>query len=172
MNAISILAALAAALALTACGEVKPAKPAPDTAKIVDTLRADEVHWNADWLSGDAGKITAHYAPTAVVMMAGSPVTAGAAAIKASVQDEINDPGFALTFASDKVDVAQSGDLAVARGHFTLKHTDPASKAVVAATGSFITVYKPGADGRWKAVWDITAPDAGAAAPSPGGPKS
>ncbi len=80
----------------------------------------------------------------------------------------MNDSAFALTFASDQVEVARSGDLAVTHGSFTQTATDPDTKAVLTRKGSYVTVYKPQGGGVWKAVWDIMTPDGEpAAAPIP-----
>lgn len=156
MRALALLACL---VSLAACG-AKPDQPRFNAARVVDAIRTDEVHWNADWKSGDAGKIAAHYAPDAVVMDTGEAPTSGIEAIRADVQKTIDDPGFTLSFSSDKVDVAASGDLAASRGTFTETTTDEATKAVTKTSGTFVTVYKPQADGIWKAVWDISTPGA------------
>ena len=164
MKASPIALCLCAALSLAACAPKPATAPAPtDAARIIDTIKTGEVHWNSDWKSGDAGKVTAHYAPNATLMLSGSPVMTGAEAIRAGVQQAVDDPAFSLTFASDKVDVAQSGDLAASRGPYKMTQTDPATKAVSTVTGTFVTVYKPGTDGQWKAVWDIATPGAAAA---------
>jgi ketosteroid isomerase-like protein len=143
---------LSAAVLLAACHS---SKPAFNAARAVDTIRAGEVQWNLDWKSGDAGKVTAHYAPEALVMNPGAPPLKGVEAIRATVQRAMDDPGFTLSFNSDKVDVASSGDIAVSRGAFKLTATDPATKTVQPTSGTFVTVYKPQPDGSWKAVWDI-----------------
>ena len=137
---------------------VKGARPQINSAKVVDTIKTDEVHWNADWKSGDAGKLTAHFAPKATVMMPGAAPIQGQAAIKDVVQQAMDDPAFTFIFASEKVDVAGSGDLAVSRGAFTETSTDPKTKTVITTKGSFVTVYKPGPDGVWRATWDIATP--------------
>ncbi len=126
-----------------------------DTAKIFDTLKADEVHLNADWKSGDAAKVAAHFSAKAKVMIPGVAVIDGLPAIQAAVQQDLDTPGFGLTFASDKIFVAKSGDLAVARGFYTQTSTNAASQAVDTQTGTYVTVYRPEADGKWKAQWDI-----------------
>ena len=140
-----------------------PARPAIDTARIVDAIKTAEVHANADWKSGDAGKVTSFFAPDAVIMVAGEPPAVGAAAIESAVQQLMNDPAFALTFASDRVYVAASGDLAAARGAYRQTQTDPQTKTVLTQTGSYVTVFRPRADGAWKGVWDIVTPGAAAA---------
>ena len=143
--------------ALAGC-DLGGGKPAVDTAKIVDTIKSGEVRWNADYKSGDAARVAAHYAPDAVAMSPGAPAAVGAAAIRAADEQGFADPKYFLTFSSDKVDVAASGDLAVARGSYRRTTTDPGTGAAVTAAGSYVTVYKPGADGVWKAVWDIDTP--------------
>ena len=147
------LPACLCALLLAGCGS--GGRSAVDTAKIVDSIKSDEVRWNADYKSGDAAKVAAHYAADAVAMSPGEATAVGAAAIKAADEQGFADPKYALTFASDKVDVAASGDLAVAHGTYRETTTDPKTGAAVTASGNYVTVYKPGADGVWKAVWDI-----------------
>jgi uncharacterized protein (TIGR02246 family) len=154
MRAVGICT-LSAALLLGAC---QASKPAFNAAHAIDAIRAGEVQWNADWKSGDAGKVTAHYAPDATVMNPGAPVAKGADAIRAAVKSAMDDPGFSITFSSDKVEMAGSGDLAVSRGDYKLSMTDAATKAVTNSAGTFVTVYKPQPDGSWKAVWDIATP--------------
>ena len=159
MRASPALFVTCAALALGACGvKSPPARTQVDTARIVDAIKTDEVHWNSDYKSGDAGVIAGHYAPGATLMVPGSAPVVGTAAIKAALAQAVSDKAFTLSFASDKVDVAASGDLAAARGSYTQTTTDPKTKALVTDKGSYLTVYRPQADGAWKAVWDINTP--------------
>jgi len=164
MAARAVVFACLGAVLVAGCGPGGALKRV-DTAKIVDGIKADEVHWNADWSSGDAAKIAAHYAPDAVVMTPGAPAAVGAAAIKSALDQAVGQPGFTLTFVSDRVDVAASGDLAATHGNYKQTSTDPKTGSVVTETGSYVTVYKPGPDGVWKAVWDINTPAGPAAAP-------
>jgi uncharacterized protein (TIGR02246 family) len=156
MKAVTLLACLAGA-SLAACAP-NAAKPPFNAARAVDAIRTGEVHWNADWKSGDPGKVVAHYAPDAQLMAPGMAPMTGLEAIRAAAQKSMDDPGFTLAFNSDKVDVSASGDMAVSRGAFTETATDPATKTAVTTRGAFVTVYKPQPDGSWKAVWDIATP--------------
>ena len=168
MPARAVLFACLGALLLVACNRAAPKRPV-DTAKIVDAIKTDEVHWNADWKSGDAARLVAHFAPDAVVMPAGSPPLVGTAAIQSAANQLISRPGFHYAFVSDRVDVAASGDLAASHGSYRMTADDPRTGAPVTEAGSYVTVYKPAANGVWRAVWDITAPAtaaAGAGAPS------
>ena len=165
MKFLAIAASLgAAALAYGCAPAASPAKTGVDTARIVDAIKTAEVHANADWKSGDPDKVASFFAPDAVIMVSGAPPTVGAVAIKALAQQLMNDPAFTLTFASDRVYVAASGDLAAARGIYKQTATDPKTKAAVTQTGSYVTVFKPRSDGDWKGVWDIVAPGASSAA--------
>ena len=153
------LMASLAALAVVGCTPTfDPSKSPPSAAKIIDGIKADEVHWNADWKSGDAARIASHYAPDAVVMVPGAPRMEGTAAIKTGLGLVLQDAGHSLTFNSEKIEVAQSHDLAVSRGVYTETATEASTHNKMTTKGSFVTVYKPGADGIWKAVWDINSP--------------
>jgi uncharacterized protein (TIGR02246 family) len=146
------------ALLLVGCGLSRSDSPV-DTARIVDAIKADEVHWNADYKSGDPARVASHYASDAVAMYPGSPAAVGVTAIQKANEQGLADPHYALTFQSDRVDVAASGDLAVARGAYQETTTDPKTGQPVIETGSRVTVYKPDASGVWKAVWDINTPN-------------
>ena len=159
MKCAPLLISAGSALLLCACQAKAPSATASsDPARIVDAIKADEVHWNSDWKSGDATALSNHYAANATMMAPGAPPLVGIAAIKTSLQGALDDKAFTLSFASDKVDVAASGDIAVARGAYIQTATDPLTQAVVTEKGNYVTVYKPQTDGTWKAVWDINAP--------------
>ena len=161
MKASPTLYVICAAFLLSACDAKSPqAKTPVDTAAIIGAIKADEVHWNNDYKSGDAGVLAAHYAPTATLMIPGSAPLVGTAAIKTGLADALSDKAFTLTFASEKVDVSASGDLAAARGTYTQTATDPKTKTVATEKGTYVTVYKPQPDGAWKAIWDINTPGA------------
>ena len=165
MKFLAIAASLGAAALTCGCAPAAgPAKTGVDTAKIIDAIKTDEVHWNNDWKGGDSATIASHYASGATLMVPSLPPMLGAAAIRAGIAETLEDQAFALTFASDKVDVAASGDLAAARGTYTQTATDPNTHTVVTQKGTYVTVYKPQAGGAWKAVWDINTPSAPAPA--------
>jgi ketosteroid isomerase-like protein len=72
------------------------------------------------------------------------------------------DPALKIQFASDRIQVAASADLAYARGHYNMKINDPAARKPAASGGSYLTVWRKQADGGWKAVEDFVTPGAGA----------
>jgi ketosteroid isomerase-like protein len=67
-------------------------------------------------------------------------------------------PDLKVQFASDRIQVAASGDLAYTRGHYTMTMTDPATRKPAASGGSYLTVWRKQADGGWKAVEDFVTP--------------
>jgi len=75
------------------------------------------------------------------------------------------DPNLKLDFASDRVEVADSGDLAATRGSYTLTVTDPVTKKPVNDKGSYVTVFRKQKDGAWKAVFDINSSEVPPVAP-------
>jgi uncharacterized protein (TIGR02246 family) len=147
------------AAALGLLGACKPAPAPVDTAKITDALKAAEAQWNADIKARDADKFASHYTDDATVINPYAPPVHGRAAVAAAMKPFFADPNFGLTFAADSVGVAPSGDLAYTQGHFTETESDAKTHAKVTNTGSYVTVYKPQADGSWKAVEDIASPD-------------
>ena len=138
-------------------GGVAPAKPemvadtppkgAVDTAADTAALKAQEAAWQADWNAKDAGKLAAHYDPAAT----------GAAAIATALGGAVKDPALKLEFTSNTVMVAPSGDLAYTRGKFTQTATDPKTHKPATIHGVYVTVYRKGADGTWKAIQDIAS---------------
>lgn len=140
-----------------------------DSAAIEKQIRAVETQWQADYAARNADALAGHYAADAALINPGAaPVTDGAAR-HAVLAQLVADPNLSLTFGSDRVLVAMSGDLATSRGHYTMRMTDPATKQAKTENGTYITVYRKQEDGSWKAMEDAViagAPAAGAAPPA------
>ena len=148
----------ATALALVIGGCQKPA--AVDTGAIQAAIKTDEKKWNDEFKAKDQEALVAHYADDAYFVAPGLKPANGSTEIRKAYSDGLNDKNFEISFASDKVDISASGDLAYARGHFREKYTDPKTGKVMSDSGSYITVYKKQQDGSWKAVEDFAAADA------------
>lgn len=128
-----------------------------DIAAIKAAIAADDKKWNEDFKARSLDGLVGHYASDAYFVISGMKASSGSADIRTAYEGALKDPNFAVSFSSDKVEVAKSGDLAYSRGHFTEKYTDPKTKQVVSDGGSYITVYKKQSDGSWKAVEDFAA---------------
>lgn len=135
-----------------------------DSAAIEAQLRSGEQQWVADWASHDVNRIVAHYAADGTLLAPGMARMTGADQIRAGATQLLQDPNFQLRFTADKVDVAESGDLAYTRGTYSMRATDPATHQASTETGNYVTTYRRQDDGSWKAVDDIAAPGAPAAA--------
>jgi uncharacterized protein (TIGR02246 family) len=154
------LFALALALSVTAC---KPAAKV-DTAAEEAAIRAKETAWMAAYNKHDAKGLTGQYEDDASLAAVGTALMTDAAARSAFLNGMAEDPALKVDFASDRIIVAASGDLASSRGHYAFTYTDPATKQPKTEAGSYLTVYRKAADGSWKAVEDFTTPGPPAAA--------
>lgn len=145
------------ALGLVLGGCQSQPKADPNAAKAA--IKADEKAWNQQFKAKDTEGLASHYADDAFFVAPGVKGTDGSTAIRQIFANAGTDPAFSLTFASDRVDVSNSADMAYARGHFTEKYTDPKTSKVMTTSGSYLTVYKKQQDGSWKAVEDFAAAD-------------
>jgi len=159
-NRYSWVAAFALAAILAGCKQAPP-PPAPDThdadVKAIRDLEATQVQAFA---SKDGNKIGAYFGDNASAFFPDAPIITGAKAIAEVFRPFLADKNFSLTFASDKVDVAKSGELGYSQGAYTMKSTDPKTKKVLTVRGKYVTVFQKQADGGWKAVADIFNEDA------------
>ena len=95
---------------------------------------------------------SAFYAADAVLMPPNHPLVSGKAAIQGFLQGLI-DAG-ATGIRLDTQRIAAQGDLAWARGAYTLSMTPPGGAPVV-DTGKYIVCYRRQPAGAWRAVADI-----------------
>ncbi|HLZ83168.1 MAG TPA: nuclear transport factor 2 family protein [Caulobacteraceae bacterium] len=165
-------AAISALLAasLGACQKAEPAKPAVDTGKIADAVKADAAQRVADVNAHDPAKYASHFATDAIAMRSDRANAVGPAAIQADFAKTMAaTPDLHVVLSNPIVEVAASGDLAVFRATSAANMTDPITHKSVTITRNSIAEYKPQADGSWKIVWsvlsDAAPPDAAAPAP-------
>jgi uncharacterized protein (TIGR02246 family) len=156
MKRTHILGATLLTLGIAACEKAATVKA--DPAAVQNSIKADEKKWNDDFKAKNLEALLSHYADDATFVTSGGAAT-GSTAIRQSYSTALADHYFTVSFASDKIDVAASGDLAYSRGHFSEKYQDPKSKQIVSDSGTFVTVYKKQADGSWKAVEDFAVAD-------------
>jgi uncharacterized protein (TIGR02246 family) len=162
----------AMALALTACQQSAGSggsggKADPEATK--KAITALEKKWSDQFQAkpADLEALLGNYADDAFFIAPGVKSADGSTEIRQAYANGLADPNFTISFASDKVDVASSGELAYSRGHFTEKYTDPKTQKVMSTSGSFLTVWKKQQDGSWKAQEDFAASDPDATKPVP-----
>ena len=153
-----------AALALASCNQAgAPAAndmTPTDAAAIEKELKSIETAWEKDYQAHDVDKLAAHYADDAALANPGMALASDAISRKMALTQFMSDPSLKISFASDRVGVAESGELAYTRGHYSAETTDPVTKASKTETGSYLTVWKKQGDGSWKAVEDFVTPGA------------
>jgi ketosteroid isomerase-like protein len=156
---LSLSLAAASAITLTGCHhDGWKGHHHADTAKIADDLKAREAQWQKDYAAKNVDALASQYADDAAIAGPGDPLATSQADRRKAIQGLTSDPNFALTFGSDRILVAKSGDLASSRGHYTLTMTDKATSKPVTSNGSYLTVFKKQDDGGWKAVEDFITP--------------
>ena len=155
---LMLCGAAAVALTLGGCGKTSGAG-ASDPAAVQAALKVDEKKWNDQLKSKDFEGVVSHYADDAYLVAPGVPGAKGSMEIRKAYADALADNYFSLSFASDRIDVAGSGDMAYDRGHFSEKYQDPTSKKIVSDSGTYLTVFKKQQDGSMKAVEDVALPD-------------
>jgi ketosteroid isomerase-like protein len=159
---IPVMLAGAAAFAVTGC--TKGAGASADTSKVADSIKAQEAGWEKAYADKDINVLAAEYADDAALGSPGDPLAATGVDRRKAIGTLINDPNFKLSFATDRVLVASSGDLASSRGHYTITTTDKATSKPVTSSGTYLTVYKKQSDGSFKAEEDMIIPGPAAAA--------
>ena len=163
MNRFSALCAMTAmALTLTACNQTPDTRDADAKA-----IQNGEAQWVQDFASKDPDKILAHYADDAIFMTPGSPAASGRDAIRKDIVQMVAAPNMSLTFQSNMVEVAKSGDVAYTRGTYTMTMTDPQTSQPINDHGSYVTTFRKEPDGTWKAVADIVTSEVPPPAPAP-----
>ena len=157
-HGIAFSLAAVAALALAGCDHRgRTGNHGVDTAKAADEIKGLEAQWNKDYTAKNVSALAGQYTDDAALAGPGDPLATSGADRRKALQAMTSDPNFALTFASDRVLVANSGDLASSRGHYTLTLTDKATNKPVTSSGSYLTVFKRDGDS-WKAVEDFITP--------------
>ena len=157
---------LAAAAMLAGCTSTNSGAGAGNPDSVKQAIKADEAKWNQQLKAKDIEGVMGHYAEDAFFVAPGVSAD-GSTQIRKVFADASTDPAFSVQFASDKIDVASSGDLAYARGKFSEKYTERKTGKVMTGSGTYVTVYKKQDDGSWKAVEDLAAEDPDSVKPVP-----
>jgi uncharacterized protein (TIGR02246 family) len=155
----TLLLAGAAALAIGVSGCGKQAAAPADAASVKAALKADEKNWMEEFKNGNLEALAGHYADDATFVTSAGPPANGSTEIRRFYANGLTDKNFKISIASDKVDVAASGDLAYSRGHFDEQYTDPKTGKVMSDSGSFVSIYRKQDDGSWKMVEDFAVSD-------------
>lgn len=164
-----------ATIALTGCdaGDKAGSKgrvAAADVAAIEGQLKSIEAQWEKDYQAHDPEKLAGHYASDGALANPGSVLATDDVGRRLEIEKVAADKNSKISFSSDRVGVAKSGELAYTRGHYSDERTDPKTGQAVTQTGSYLTVWKKQSDGSWKAVEDFVVP--GPPTPEPTSPSA
>jgi uncharacterized protein (TIGR02246 family) len=129
----------------------------PDTRAADETaIRAASREWSNAEAAKNLEKCVSFYAEDGERFPTGSPLIAGAAALRKEWEKYLAAPG-SFNWTTSKVEVARSGDLAYETGAFVLKTPDK-NQQTKTINGKYVLVWKKLAD-KWKVVADIDNPD-------------
>jgi uncharacterized protein (TIGR02246 family) len=151
-----LLVAIALGVAGCKSESSKPAKV--DVAAEEAAIRAKETAWMDAYNKHDSESLAGQYEEDASLAANGMKLMTDSVGRSLFLETMAKDPALKVDFASDRIIVAASGELASSRGHYTMTYTDPATKQAKTESGSYLTVYRKAADGSWKAVEDFTTP--------------
>ena len=173
MNKSTVIAvAIATALLAAACEKraeepkevaAAPAAPAVDLAAEEQAIRTRSGEWMNYANSSDAASIANMILAPDAVIISEDKAYRGPAAIQAAMEAEMKEsPDATVSWTSDQVRVAESGDLAVEIGSFNFDPDGAGKKPAV--QGTFATTWVK-ADGQWRALADAGGENAPAPAP-------
>ena len=162
MRKITIPVLTAFVLVLGACGDDPPAV---NKAAIEKSVRELEGNMSKVMAAKDAAGTAANYTADAILMTPGMAAMKGTDGIRAGMTAMLADPNMKLDFSSDRIEVADSGEMAASHGKYTMTATDPVTKKPMTDKGSYVTVFRKQKDGVWKAVMDINTSEVPPAAP-------
>jgi|HubBroStandDraft_6_1064221.scaffolds.fasta_scaffold01567_4 uncharacterized protein (TIGR02246 family) len=118
------------------------------------SIRAATIAWSKASVARDLDKAVSFYADDAVMFPDKQPKLEGKADIRKGWQQSFEAPGPGLSFATTKVDVAHSADMAWESGTYDFAIADKKGK-VTHTIGKYVVVWKKQFDGAWKVVADI-----------------
>jgi len=117
-------------------------------------IRALDSEWSQAAQSKDVDKLVSYYSDDASAFPFNAPIATGKEQIRQLWSALMAKPGFSLSFAPTKIDVAKSNDLAYEAGTFELKMND-AQNNPTTTNGKYVVCWKKPAKGDWKVQFDI-----------------
>ena len=141
----------------------QPSVPLGLSAADKAAIEAQDATYIKNITAGDAtALVKAYYTNDAVFMPPNMPLVTGSAAIEATMKAFPPITNYSLH--SDEI--AGVGDLAYARGRYTLT-LNPPGMAPIPDSGKFIDIWRKQPDGSWKVARDIFNSDVPLAEPAP-----
>jgi ketosteroid isomerase-like protein len=158
---LTMATALAVSFMTNCSSAPKDTRAADETA-----IRAASAGWSAAAQAKDIDKSMAYYTDDAIQASQDAPVIQGKAALRDGWQKMFQFDGPGLSFTTQTVNVAKSGDLATEYGTYLLETADKNGK-FTDQKGKYLVVWKKQADSSWKATMEMANSDAPPPAPVP-----
>jgi ketosteroid isomerase-like protein len=117
-------------------------------------IRATDAEWLAAVKTKDYDRALTFWSDDAMILAPNAPAIVGKEAIRKYVSEASAIPGFSIAWATDKVWISASGDLAYSSGTSQITVTTPEGKAVTERNKGMV-VWKKQAGGTWKCTADI-----------------
>lgn len=150
MRTQGLLLAALFAISTVACNTSRRIKVAEEERAV----RATDAEWLAAVKTKDFDRALTFWSDDAIVLAPNAPAIVGREAIRKYVSGASAIPGFSINWATDKIWISASGDLAYSSGTSQITVTTPEGKAVTEHNKGLV-VWKKQADGSWKCVADI-----------------
>lgn len=151
-----VSAIIVSMLALPGLSACQQAASAADPQADVAAIQAVEDGMQQAYKAKDPARLAALYAKDATLYIASERPRVGTEAITKGAQKDFADPAFNVTITRAKTHV--SGDIGYTQGSFTVRYTNPATKAAAGYSGFYLTVFRKQGDGSWKASEDMAIP--------------
>jgi len=140
------------------CAQRVPPAPADTRAATPADARAAVMAADQTWAAaasrGDVDAAADALAPDGIMFPPGAPPVVGREAARAHMRQALAIPGFSITWQTDTVVVAESGELAYAIGRSRYTFPDSAG-GIDTVHAKAVSVWRLEPDGKWRAVLDI-----------------
>jgi uncharacterized protein (TIGR02246 family) len=147
------LYAIVSLLAVLAGCRSQPA-PAPDPVREDAAIRATDARWLAAAQARDLERTVSYWTDDVYLMPPGGPPILGKEALRRYVGGAFAIPDFSITWVTDRIWVAKSGEVAYAVGTDIIRLTTPEGRAVIEHNKA-VAVWRKEPDGSWKCAVDI-----------------
>jgi len=128
----------------------------PDLAAEEASIRQADAAWLAASSAHDLDRTVSYWSDDATILAPETPPIIGKDAIRKYVSGAFSAPGFSISWKTDRIVVAASGDLAYSTGTDRISAIGPDGKPAVTDNNS-VAVWRRSPDG-WKCVQDVMVP--------------
>ena len=160
-SSVFLCGCLAFLVFAVACQQAAPDNRDADANAIKDA----EAQWSKAAAAKNADETVSYYADDASMLAPNMPIVLGKPSIRGVWGQFMANPGFSISWQSNKAEAARSGDLGFDIGTYQLTMSDPQGKQI-SDHGKYTVVWKKQADGKWKAVADMFNSDVPLPAPA------